>query len=124
MFVVTDCTCQHKRVGSNPDATLKGDAEDVSENEETTEETKVPLSDDNPNRYRDEVKESKQFRKSKSVSSADRGPEPTIHLPKSETVTTDLDADFCFLQAVIPYMQERWQSTERRFKEAITCFVE
>jgi hypothetical protein len=87
MFVVTDCACQHKRIGSNPDATLKGDAEDVSENEET----KVPLSDDNPNRYRDEVKASKQFRKSKSVSSADRGLEPTIHLPKSETVTTDLD---------------------------------
>jgi len=107
-----------RRVGMNHNLTLMGDEVTISQNNEVkTEGSARSVADETAHQNHDEVKAPQEFKETKSVS-------PAGLKPKTEHKEHDDDnADFCFLQSLVPDMKKLSDRKKLKFKELIISSI-
>ena len=104
------------RVGTNDNVTLMGDVVTISQNHVVkTEGTVCSVADETTHQNHDEVKELQELKTPTSVSAAGLK-------PKTEHKEQD-DADFCFLQSLIPDMKKLSDRKKLKFKQLILSSI-
>jgi hypothetical protein len=115
---ITDSLVQHRGVGTNHNVALMGNVTISQKNEVNTEETVHSAADEATHQNDDEVKALQEFKETKSVSAA--GLKSKI---EHKEHVDDVDADFCFLQSLVPDMKKLSDRKKLKFKELIISSI-
>jgi hypothetical protein len=129
---MTDTLVQHRRggryynvasmgdrtVGRNHNVDLMGDVETISqESEDKTEGTVSSVADEKTHHNHDEVKAPQEVKETISVSAAG------LKSKTEHKEHDDGDADFCFLQSLVPDMKKLSDRKKLKFKELIISSI-
>jgi len=113
---ITGSLVQHRRGGRNNNVAVMGDVVTISQsNVVKTEGTVCSVADETTHQNHDEVKELQELKTPTSVSAAGLK-------PKTEHKEQD-DADFCFLQSLIPDMKKLSDRKKLKFKQLILSSI-